>query len=448
MDISAIVNTQAEAAVIATLVYHPDFILHSDYLKAKYFYNVENGCLYWAIQELYKAGIENIDAMNISNMLNSHPTVKKRIEEYNLTDIQSFIQMSQYAARHTLEEYKLLVNSVVENSFKRELAKVAGEIQADCFNSDMNLSKLNQIINSKINNLTERYLVADEIEIFGKHIDSLWQEIIDRRGENGISGLPSKYSILNDYFSYEPGELVLLCAMMKSGKSALMMNEMIHKLKNGVPCLYLDSEMGDRLFYERMLANLSRVEVRKIKTGKYTNEEEQRLAKANEFLKTAPFVHKYLPRPTDEEIYTIHKILKYKIGLGFSVYDYFKGDSENSNDANGLYNYLGARCNFLKNNVAGELGIPILAGAQLNRNSEIADSIKLLQYCSVAAFWREKTVDELKNDTLDCGNYCLNIKLNRLGEQMAKDEYLDFKFDGNIMTITEAKQHENKTPFD
>ena len=446
MDISTICDTQAEAGVIATLVYHPEFILHSDYLKAGYFYNKENGCIYWAIQELYKAGIETIDAMNISSMLNSNKAVKRKIEEYNLQDMQQFISMAQYAARHTLEEYKLLVNSVVENSFKRELAKIAAEIQADCFNSDMNLNKMNSIVNDKISALTERYLVSSEIETFGKHVDTLWQEIIDRRGENGIAGLPSKFKILNNYFSYEPGELILLCAKMKRGKSAWMCNELLHKIQSGVPCLYLDSEMSDRLVYERMLANLAKVEVRKIKTGQYSYDEEKRLEKANDFLKKAPFVHLYLPKPTDEEIYSIHKILKYKMGLAFSVYDYIKGDLTDSNQ---LYNYLGARCNFLKNNIAGDLEIPVLAGAQLNRNSEIADSIKLLQYCSVAAFWREKTVDELQKDGLDCGNYCLNIKLNRLGEQMTEDEYLDFKFDGNIMTVTEAKQHDkdNETPF-
>lgn len=449
MDISAITDTQAEAGVIATLVYHPSFILHSDYLKPGYFYNVENGCIYWAIQELYKNGIETIDALNISNMLNSNKAVKRKIEEYNLKDMQQFISMAQYAARHSLEEYKILVNSVVENSFKRELAKIAMEIQADCFNSDMDLHKMNSVVNDRISTLTEKYLISNEIEIFGTHINDLWQEIIDRRGENGLAGLPSKYPILNNYFSYEPGELILLCAKMKRGKSAWMMDELLHKLKSGVPCLYINTEMSDRLMYERMLANLAKVEVRKIKTGKYSYEEEQRLAKANEFLKDAPLVHMYLTDPSDEEIYSIHKILKYKMNLGFSVFDYIKGDSLNGGDANKLYNYLGARCNFLKNNVAGELGIPILAGAQLNRNSEIADSIKLLQYCSVAAFWREKTPEELLSDGLDCGNYCLNIKLNRLGEQMGEDEYIDFQFNGNIMTITEAKQHDvRSTPFE
>ena len=94
-DISSITDTQAEAGVIATLVYHPDFILHSDYLKPGYFYNVENGCIYWAISELYKVGIETIDALNISNMLNSNRAVKRKVEEFNLNDMQQFINMAQ-----------------------------------------------------------------------------------------------------------------------------------------------------------------------------------------------------------------------------------------------------------------------------------------------------------------------------------------------------------------
>ena len=90
-DISLISDNQAEASVIATLVYHPDFILHTGYLKPSYFYNVENGCIYWAIQELYKNGVDVIDAINITNMLNSNKAVKKKIEQCNLTNMKEFI---------------------------------------------------------------------------------------------------------------------------------------------------------------------------------------------------------------------------------------------------------------------------------------------------------------------------------------------------------------------
>lgn len=446
MDISTISDNQAEAGVIATLMYHPEFILHTDYLKPSYFYNVENGCIYWAIQELYKNGVETIDAINLTNMLNTNKAVKKKIEQYNLGDMQEFISMSQYACRHTLEEYKLLVKNVVTMSFKRDLNKIAIEIQSSCFNDAIPLSQLNSFVNTKLNKLNEQYVISNEITLFGQRVDDLWEELCNRRTEDGIYGIPSKFDSLNDYFTYEPGELVLLKARMKRGKSAFFLNEAIHKIKNGVPTLFFDTEMQDRLFYERMLANLTGIEVKRIKNGKYSYEEGQLLAKTNEWIKQQPFVHIYVPQTTDEEIYSIHKVLKYKMSLEFSIFDYIKSNILSSSEN---YNALGARCDFLKNNVAGELNLAILAGAQLNRANQVADSDKLERYVSASILWRDKMSEEIANDGLDCGNFALTVDLNRMGEQQSEDEYIDFKFDGNRMRIEQAQQHDScRNPFE
>ena len=113
MDVLELADNQAESGVISTLVYHPEFILHSDYLKAGYFFNQDNGCIYWAISELYKKGIDNIDAFNISNMLASNKAVQNTINKYNLPSIQEYIDLCSETARHTLEEYKLLAQTVV-----------------------------------------------------------------------------------------------------------------------------------------------------------------------------------------------------------------------------------------------------------------------------------------------------------------------------------------------
>lgn len=445
---STMVDVQAEAEVIATLLFHPDFILHTEYLKAKYFYDVFNGSIYWAIQQLYQNGVDNIDAINLMNMLNSNASVKRVVAENNLSNLNEFIDLAQYAARHTLDEYKLAVKTVVTMSFKRDLTKVTRELQSQCLNGDLDIAQLNSLVNKKTNELTEKYLTSNDIELFGTKVDDLWSQIENRRNESGIYGIPSKYPSIGEYFTYEPGELVLLKARMKRGKSAFFLNEAMHKLKAGVPTLYFDTEMSSRLFYERVLANLSGVDIKKIKSGEYTSDEGNKIMEAHEWMKKQPFVHMYLPTTTDEEIYSTCKILKYKMNLGFVVYDYIKGDMV---DSSALYNYLGARCDFLKNSIAGELNLPVLAGAQLNRNGMIADSDKLERYASVSMLWREKTGEEIAKDGgLDAGNYCLNINLNRLGEQMPEEDYINFSFAGNVMQIGEAKKKhilEASTPF-
>ena len=441
MDISAIVDTQAEAAVIATLVYHPNFILHSAYLRAAYFYNVENGCIYWAIQELFKAGIENIDAMNISSMLNSNIAVKRKIEEYNLTDIQSFISMAQYAARHTLEEYKLLVNIVVEKSFKRELAKLAGEIQADCYNADINLSELNQVVNNKLNHLTERYITGDEIKTLGEQIDDIWNKI---ENQDLTRRLPSKFPSFRDYFYYEPGELILLTARYKTGKSVFCLNEACHMIKAGVPTLYIDTELSTETFVKRLVSHITGIPFKVIQNKSYDQKQQTLINKCIEWIHGLSFVHIYLPDSNMDEISSICKIMKYKMNLQFLVYDYIKSYDSEAYRNSAL---LGQMADFLKNKIAGELDIAVLSAAQLNRNDMIANSDNIAKAISTGIFWRFKTADEIQREGgLDAGNVIAYININRNGPQTDEDEAIYFTFDGDRQMITEAKKQKKDLP--
>ena len=204
--------------------------------------------------------------------------------------------------------------------------------------------------------------------------------------------------------------------------------------------------MKDRLFFERMLAHLTGIEIRRIKRGDYSYDEDQKLAKTMEWIKAQPFVHIYAPRTSDEEIYATHKILKYKIGLEFSIYDYIKSNIQSSSENS---NVLGQKCDFLKNEIAGSLDIAMLAGAQLNRANDVADSDKIERYVSTTLWWRNKDNETIEKDGFKCGNYALTVDLNRNGAAMDEEEYIDFKFDGSIMRIEEAEQHKvQDTPFD
>ena len=444
-DIALMSDINAEAGFNASIIAHPEFLAQFDYVRPGYFYDLFNASVLWAMQQLYKEGIEVFDALNISNMINTNRAVRKKVDEYNVKDIQEFIQMSQYAARHTVDEVRLMANSIVTMAFKRDLYRLAGQFQTTCFDADADLTKINALVNDKINDLTEKYITSNQIELFGEKIDELWEELVSRRTKDGIYGLPSKFPLLNEYCTYEPGELVLLSARMKRGKSAFFLNEALHKIRNGVPTLYIDTEMGDRLFMERMLASLTGIEVKRIKMGRYSVEEEGTIRKAIEWVKKQPFVHMYLPQTTDEEIYAINKILKYKMGLQFTIYDYIKSNTASTGEN---YNLLGQKVDFLKNKVAGELNLAVLAGAQLGRENRVADSDKIERYVSTSIFWREKTAEEMERDGEACGNFCMNVALNRNGEQMAEEEYIDMMFDGNRMRIVQAEQHKSyDTPF-
>ena len=135
-------------------------------------------------------------------------------------------------------------------------------------------------------------------------------------------GMPSKFKSFNKHFTYETGELVVIQAKYKEGKSIILMNEVVHKLKNGVPVLVIDTEMQTRLYVERLLAHLSNVDIEKIKNGKYNEEEAQRIKDSINWIKKQKCKHIYKPEISGNELYTTCKLWINKIGIRFLVFDY------------------------------------------------------------------------------------------------------------------------------
>lgn len=447
MDIEELSDIQSESGIIGSLIYHPEFVALTDYLRPGNFYGVENGCIYWAIQELFKEGISNIDAYNISNKLQSNKGVSKTIEKYNLPSVQEFMDLYKETARHTAEEYKMLAQNVVTLAFKRELVKTLNQLTSICFKKDYSLEKLSNIVYGDIDKLTETFVTATEVHTLGEEIDDIWNEIISKRSADGTYGIPSKYKSFMDYFSYERGELVVVQAKYKRGKSVLLMNEVVHKLKNGVPTLVIDTEMQTRLYTERLISHLTGIEIKRIKSGQYSEQEADKIKQSITWLKQQPFVHIYDPQMSNEKLYSICKMLKNKMGLAFVVFDYIKSNEKSTSDN---YNILGAKCDFLKNEIAGELDLAVLSACQLNRVGEVADSDKINRYLSVGIKWDWKSQEMIAKDGIECGNTYAKIYVNRLGQQMAEDDeddYIDFVFDGNKMTIIEAEPHSRSDNF-
>lgn len=148
-----------------------------------------------------------------------------------------------------------------------------------------------------------------------------------------------------------------------------------------------------------------------------------------------------------DKIYTKLKMLKNYFGdIDLFVYDYIKNNSKNYYSASDNYNYLGQLCNFLKNDVAVGLDIPVLSFAQLNRENNIADSDQISRYLSTQIQWSAKSKDEIMKDGAECGNYKATILLNRNGEQMDIEDYIDFNLDRDSLNITVAKKQHIDIP--
>lgn len=447
MDLSEITDYKAEAGIVSTLIYHPEFILHSNYLHEKYFYNVDNACIYWAIRELFNKKITNITALNIEQMLDSNRAVKKKMQEYNMPSIQEYVDLCFNSKRDTVEEYLLLVNRVVSLSFKRDFYKKTMEWQKMCCNEELALDDMSNSVYKELNNLTTRYVTDGEITTFGSKVKDIWQKIKEKKNRGESYGIPSFFPSVNEFFTYEETELVVIESRMKMGKSIICMIEALHKAMNGVPTFVQDSEMSDENWYIRVLSYLSGISTQRLKNETLTKEEEDKVSEVNKYIESLPLYHNFDPYITKERFYSICAQKKIEMGLKFVVWDYIKCDDSILNSAERSA-YMGGMTNFLKNQIAGDLKLSVLAFAQLNRGGEVAESDGIEKYCSVAVKWEKKTDEEIVNDGKECGTHKFVVKLNRLGKQhMSDTEYLDMKFLQNKLGIVEATQHQSKSPF-
>lgn len=437
-----ITRIESEAGIISSLAHHPEFSFYSENLLPNHFYNKENRYIYVAIVGLAKQGIMTVDSYNILESLRSCEATKQYADELTIEQLDDFIDNSDGLARHTVEEYKLLVDNVMDAAFRRDTFQSLKECQAMCFNES--IQDIEQKIYETLDDVMMEFTTANEVPPYSDVIDSCWEEIKGRQN-TGYAGIPFKFQALNEYATIERGELFIFGAEQKQGKSMMLLNCAVDLLKKDYAVLYLDSELNTRLFTARILAHLSGVEYKRLTSGNYNGDEEKKILDAKEWLKTRKFTHIYIPMFDQQSIYTAVKKVKHTQGLDVLIVDYFKGRGEG--DAFDSYQELGRFVDMVKNQICGDMNIAGIGAAQATINGKLADSAKIARNASTIAMISDKTPEEIEADGAECGNKKLRVTVNRNGMQMAQGEYIDMLFDGNHILYEQAKQHIPQTPF-
>lgn len=440
-------DIRSESGVIATLICDPSMVNFSENLSSSDFTDCVNGVLYDVIVELNKKNVVQIDSFNISATIGANEELSNRAGSSLPVDIISdIVTNSKFLARGTSEEYIMLVGNVLSMAYRRKLYTELSRAQASVLRGG-DITQLQRDVSSAIEVTTEKYITGNEIKPLGEDIDDIYEKICQRRGENGVCGYKFlSIPQLNRYLSMERNEMVTFLAPLKSGKSMMLMNLAWDCIRQGAKVIFLDTEMTDSLFSERLICYLAQIPMYTFKNGGLTKEEEVRIVKAKELIKKSPIYHKYMPIYNMDEIYGIVKTMNRKYGCDVLFFDYLKPNA--SADAYGTYAELGNLTNMLKNQIAGDIGMSVVAACQASKGGGIADSIRIGQYSSAIIKMKRKSAEEILTDGEMCGNYRMTVLFNRLGEQDAEDEsWTDVKFIGNYCTFESCEQHNTEDIF-
>lgn len=329
-------SIDSESGIIATLIHNPEFSFYSEHLLPNHFTDEENRYVYAAICELARKGIYTIDPYNIVEVLNASEATRRYAERLTVDKLNELIDMSDILARKTVEEYKMLVDNVMDCSFRRDTFRMLRECQALCY--DRTVDDVEQKIYDMIDDVMMEFSTTNEIPQYKDVVDQYWEEVRARQGE-GYAGIPFKFPTLNEYATIEPGELFIFAAEAKQGKSMMLLNCAVDLLKQDKAVLYLDSELNTRMFTARILAHLTGIEYKRLKAGNYTEEESQKIEDALAWIKTRKFTHIYIPMFDPQSIYTAVKKVSHTQGVDVLIVDYFKGSGDG--DAFNTYQELG-----------------------------------------------------------------------------------------------------------
>lgn len=453
MNIEKLSDVQSEAGIIATLIDKPSYLLYSETLKPNDFFDTTNACIYWAVTELYSANIENIDAYNLIRIINYNKAVSNQIwgnlssEKDRTKFINDFIRLSKAICRPSQVEYVELVKTILDFSTKRNMVLNLEKSINNCF-ENIEAVDVYKNVQKNIDSVMSNHQSCDVVA-FGKIIKNLWNESREKLNNGGLYGYKPKINELAKYFLYEMGELILYLGKRKSGKSMLALNEAVNLLKQDVGVLYIDTELRDSLFKDRLISHCARVPFKRLKSGDYDEPSAIRIDKAIEWLEDKNFYHCHMPNYSKEKLYLLAKKLKKNNNVTFFIFDHLK--TTDSKDASSGYYELGSKINFLKDILCGELNYAGICLAQLNRGGDVGDSYRLEQEPSAVVSLFAKTKNEINNDGVECGNMKLFVKANRLGEQMddPESDYVDVNFKGHLCSFENTKQHNvENTPFE
>ena len=235
--------------------------------------------------------------------------------------------------------------------------------------------------------------------------------------------------------------------------------------EHNIPVLVLDTEMSKEDHYNRILANLSGIEINRIASGRYTEShtEIEKVQQAAEKLKNIPYHYISIAGESFENILSQMRKWVYQ-HVGFDengrtndcliVYDYLKlMGSEGISASMQEYQVLGFQITKLHNFMV-KYDIACCAFVQLNRDGitkestdVVSGSDRLIWLCTSFTIFKMKSDEEIATDGVNNGNRKLVPVVARNGEGLDDGDYVSMIMHGKFGRIeqglTRNEIHEN-----
>ena len=265
---------------------------------------------------------------------------------------------------------------VKEKSLLRSMIQAAGEIVRDAQGQAQG-DAVDDILDrceQRIFDITERKITGQAQDV--RTILHQVIQTLDFQGGHAITGLDTGYADLNDMTrGFQPGELLILAARPSVGKSALAMNFAEHvAVDTNQPVAFFSLEMSKEELVLRLLSSRARVDGQKLRKGLLSNAEVKSIMEHAEYLYKAPLYIDDTPGMRVIDLRAKARRMLARHEIKFVIVDYLQLMTSPGSESRQVE--VASISRGLKG-LARELGVPILAIAQLRRASEEHDLPRL-----------------------------------------------------------------------
>lgn len=440
----------SENIIIGALLNDINLILDAKDIKGDYFTSKVNRILFLTIRKLYKDGATEMDVVDLYAFLDTNSRYKEIVESEGGVE---FIETLQGMGEgYTFQNLKPHIENVCRCAFRNDLRDVLIGIN-DYVDTDSNdsIKKIYEEIEGRLLHLKGNYSTGHKMERVSERLSKVLKNI-DKNANKEFCGFPTGFPLVDKYFTYEKGELVVISAPAKFGKSQYVVDQVYRLcIKQNVPMAVIDSELSDTFFVQRLIAKIMNVNFNFIKKGLYKDHKWSIDAynKAIDILDKSPLYHQYVSGWTQEEIYSEIKRISIQDNIQIIVWDYLKIEDLGDNKKENVE--LAKMTNFLKNKIAGELELSVVAMAQTSDYSKqegglrIWGSNQIKQYASTIVYLVKKNKDQIENDLGEeiGGNMYMFVKENRNGVSMTDESKgINLLFDKSKANFEESVQQD------
>jgi len=357
-----------EEAVLGALMLEKNAIsVVIEILRTESFYKEANSIIYQAIIDL-NTKAQPIDILTVTAELRKGQLLEQVGGAYYITMLTNRVASAANIETHA--------RIVAQKFLQRELIRISGEIQQEAFDENTDAFELLDNAELKLFTISQGNIKKDYRAINDLMREALKQveELKNKKG--GLTGIPSGFTKLDRITSgFQRSDLIIIAARPGMGKTAFALsiarNASIEGTELPRAIGIFSLEMNNTQLVTRMLSAEAEIDSEKMKQGTIADHEWAQLQAKIAKLNDAPIFIDDTPSISVFELRAKCRRLKQQHNVDMIIIDYLqlmRGDDSNNKNGNREQevSYISRSLKAL----AKELNVPVIALAQLSRQSE------------------------------------------------------------------------------